>query len=361
VIEDEAQIRANLSQLLVLHGFEVSTASNGQEGISQALLSKPDLVLCDIMMPVVDGYQVLRVLRQHRSLGQVPFIFLTAKAEGVDLRRGMVLGADDYLTKPFGMADLLAAIQSRLKREADRKADLQAKLMKHRQALSNVSVHEYNTPLNSILGFADLLIDNYNDFDTEDTVSMLNMIKVCGFQLKRSLDNVKRSELLQGLTPSHNSYPYYSTGQTTITTEMVEKQIQTVAYRLGRVVPYQAAVEESVLRLSDENLKIILDELLDNAFKFTESGHSVTVSGQRQGADYRLTVTNQGRVFKREDVVRIAPYVQFDRGEYEQQGLGLGLSLVKKILELNNGTLEINSLDSQTTLVSVLFQTTNPA
>jgi two-component system OmpR family response regulator len=116
IIEDELQIRQNLAELLTLKGFTVESSTNGREGIEHALVFKPDLILCDVMMPELNGYQVLEAIRSdHPSLSGVPFIFLTAKADKSDFRLGMNLGADDYLTKPFTSADLLAAIESRLK------------------------------------------------------------------------------------------------------------------------------------------------------------------------------------------------------------------------------------------------------
>jgi two-component system OmpR family response regulator len=116
IIEDEDQIRKNLVELLTLSGFEVASASSGLSGVALALQRPPDLILCDIMMPQMDGYQVLEAIRMNPRLAHLPFVFLTAKADMVDLRRGMSLGADDYLTKPFSIKDLLAAIESRLKR-----------------------------------------------------------------------------------------------------------------------------------------------------------------------------------------------------------------------------------------------------
>ncbi|WP_310397746.1 response regulator [Hymenobacter sp.] len=116
LIEDDVIIRENTAELLEMAGFAVLTAENGQLGVAQALATKPDLVVCDIMMPVLDGYGVLQIFNQNAQLAGVPFIFLTAKTERLDLRRGMALGADDYLTKPFDKAELLSAITGRLNR-----------------------------------------------------------------------------------------------------------------------------------------------------------------------------------------------------------------------------------------------------
>lgn len=116
LIEDHEQLRLNTAELLELAGYAVQTAANGQHGIELAQAGPPDLVVCDIMLPGLDGYGVLARFRQSPRLTSVPFLFLTAKIERADRRHGMALGADDYLTKPFEEADLLGAISGRLSR-----------------------------------------------------------------------------------------------------------------------------------------------------------------------------------------------------------------------------------------------------
>ncbi|HEX2866243.1 MAG TPA: response regulator [Ignavibacteriales bacterium] len=116
VIEDHSPVRENIKQLLEKAGYSVLTAENGSQGVDAALKEKPDLIISDIMMPVMNGYDVLKELSSIRQTSSVPFIFLTAKAEMADLRTGMELGADDYLVKPFKAGDLLKAIKTRLEK-----------------------------------------------------------------------------------------------------------------------------------------------------------------------------------------------------------------------------------------------------
>ncbi|HSY19369.1 MAG TPA: response regulator transcription factor [Candidatus Acidoferrales bacterium] len=116
VIEDEPEMRRNIAALLRYHDYEPLEAENGRVGVEVARREKPDLVLCDVMMPELDGHGVLQALQQDAGLALVPFIFLTAKGEKDDLRSGMNLGADDYLTKPVANADLIRAIEARLRR-----------------------------------------------------------------------------------------------------------------------------------------------------------------------------------------------------------------------------------------------------
>ncbi len=116
IIEDEPEMRRNLLTILRLEKFEPLGAENGRTGVCLARTEKPDLILCDVMMPELDGYGVLKALREDPATVTTPFIFLTAKGEKIDQRCGMDLGADDYLTKPVARADLLGAINARLRR-----------------------------------------------------------------------------------------------------------------------------------------------------------------------------------------------------------------------------------------------------
>jgi len=116
LIEDNTDVRENTSEILRLAQYEVVTAVNGKEGVEKAQTEKPDIIICDIMMPVLDGHGVLHMLSKQEETASIPFIFLTAKAERSDMRKGMEMGADDYLTKPFDDVELLNAIESRLKK-----------------------------------------------------------------------------------------------------------------------------------------------------------------------------------------------------------------------------------------------------
>jgi CRP-like cAMP-binding protein/CheY-like chemotaxis protein len=121
IIEDNNDIRESTAEILELAGYKVAQADNGKTGVDMALQNKPDIILCDIMMPEVDGYGVLFLLSKNPETATIPFVFLTAKAERIDFRKGMEMGADDYLTKPFDDIELLNAIESRLNKNEKQK------------------------------------------------------------------------------------------------------------------------------------------------------------------------------------------------------------------------------------------------
>ncbi|MDC0467397.1 response regulator [Bacteroidia bacterium] len=149
VIEDNIDIGENIVELLSLSGFDTIEAVDGREGAKFALQELPDLILCDIMMPGLDGYGVLHILSKHRETHNIPFIFLTAKAEKSDMRKGMTLGADDYITKPFDETDLLTAIENRLKKSANNqpfdngREDLFEKIFEKNKQVKSYDKKEY--------------------------------------------------------------------------------------------------------------------------------------------------------------------------------------------------------------------------
>lgn len=120
LIEDNEDIRCNTAEILQLANYHVFTAENGKQGVELAIRERPDLIICDIMMPELDGYAVLHAVQRHETLRNTPFIFLTAKTDRTDLRKGMEMGADDYITKPFDGTELLNAVDARLKKNASR-------------------------------------------------------------------------------------------------------------------------------------------------------------------------------------------------------------------------------------------------
>jgi DNA-binding NarL/FixJ family response regulator len=121
LIEDNASLRRNLAEMLTLEGYRVQVAADGAEGLQQLRAERPDLILCDILLPVVDGYEVLAQVRADPATAALPFIFLTARGEMPDLRLGMSLGADDYLPKPVARTDLLEAVRTRLQRHSQQR------------------------------------------------------------------------------------------------------------------------------------------------------------------------------------------------------------------------------------------------
>ena len=154
VIEDNNEVRENIAEILELSNYRVLTAPEGKTGVETALKEKPDLIVCDIMMPVLDGYGVLHLLNKHNDTYGTPFIFLTAKSEKSDFRKGMEMGADDYITKPFDGIELLKAIEIRLQKNETLKIQAQSPVSQFLNTAATFSEQQLISDNNEIQSLA---------------------------------------------------------------------------------------------------------------------------------------------------------------------------------------------------------------
>src|SRR5437773_256158 len=168
IIDDTDEIRMLISESLKLYGFETLVAADGEQGIKTAKQELPDLIICDIRMPKVDGYATLTALRDAETTATIPFIFLSGASEKIDMRRGMELGADDYLTKPFTHKELMAAVNARLDKQAELQRQSDKKLDELRGNITMALPHELRTPLNGIMGLANILIEDHGKLPPEE-------------------------------------------------------------------------------------------------------------------------------------------------------------------------------------------------
>ena len=159
VIDDTSEIRMIIDETLNMFGFFTLMAEDGETGIELARQQLPDLIICDVNMPKLDGFGTLARLREDERTAGIPFMFLSGAIERPNVRRGMEMGADDYLTKPFTPSELLAAVNARLEKQAEIERKSEKKLDELRGKMTLALPHELRTPLNGIIGLAQILID----------------------------------------------------------------------------------------------------------------------------------------------------------------------------------------------------------
>ncbi len=222
LIEDNIEIRENTAEILQLAGYKVTDAENGKIGIEKALLHQPDLIICDIMMPVLDGYGVLHLLNKNEKLNGIPFVFLSAKSERGDLRKGMEMGADDYITKPFSDIELLNAIESRLSKAA---------LLKKKYPLNADGVNEM-----------------LNELSKKNTLQNLTE--------KGNVQHYKKKQIIY----SERNYPvqlfYIEKGKVkTYKSNEEGKDLTVGLYKEGEFFGYTALLEEAAYKESAEALE----------------------------------------------------------------------------------------------------------
>ena len=352
VIEDEEEIRANIVEVLLYEGFVVYDAPNGRRGVQLARQHLPDLIICDVMMPELDGYGVLLQLRDEPATASIPFIFLTALVDRPSLRHGMELGADDYLTKPFLPTELLVAVRTRLEKHAVVFQQGERKLDDLRQSLMSSLPHEFHTPLTGIIGYANLMLLNPT-LSEQQIVHMATRILRSGERLHRLVENY----LLYAQTEIARSDPQRIQALRSHVTSNPSEVIAQTALEKAREAEREADmvidVPDANLQISDDSLQKVIKELVDNALKFSQPDTPVSVRGFVDDNAFHLQISDHGRGMTTEQVKNVGTYMQFERKLYEQQGLGLGLVLAKQIIGLYGGDLVIESIYGVETTVKI--------
>ena len=353
VLEDELSIRENIVELLEDEGYLVFEASNGQDGIALAMEKTPHLIISDVMMPVLDGYGVLKAVRAHPPLATTPFIFLTAKADKPDFRIGMELGADDYLTKPFTQEELLQAIASRLSRQTLIREEADKKVDDLRKNISYALPHELRTPLSGIIGPSKLMLESLDILEKADLREFLTIIHESGERLHRLIQNFLLYAQLEMDANDMEQIASMRRGATVSAVPIISKGAGDRALFHKRTDDLKLALADAPVAIAHEHLEKICSELVDNGFKFSTAGDPVEVQGTASAAMYRLSVTDRGKGMSADDIEKIGGFVQFKRRLHEQQGPGLGLTIAKRLIELHGGSLKIESTPGVKTTVTV--------
>lgn len=330
VIEDDLNIRNNICEILENEGYSVECAKNGIEGIEKVNHFYPDLIICDIMMPEKNGFEVLEETLRNPSTASIPFIFLTAKVEPENLRKGMSLGADDYLFKPFHINDLIAAVEIRL-----RKSNVQSHKIKEMQEQIIAKVpHELRTPLVPILGYSEMIMEEECDGQIGEMAQVINKYG------KTLHGRIEKLLIYQELVVSQRNE---RDKHTPIDTDFVSYCITHLDIQLNPKERLKLEIEPGFVLISESNLCIIMKELIENALKFSGIDSLVDIKGFQGNEMYKLIVTDSGRGMTVNEINSITVFKKFGKDQLTEPGIGLGLATVKKIVELNKCTFKITS------------------
>jgi len=341
LIEDDQKLRSLLASALEVEGYRVAHAGTGEEGLRVAREFEPTVVVCDIQMPRGDGRTVLAALRGDKQLASAQFVFMTGDSQTTPQREGMNLGADDYLEKPFSTADFLACVEARLQRaEMLRKADERA-LARLSATVSRELPHELFTPLTGIIGLTEVLLEESEELDPKVARDMIKDIHASGERLHRTLRNyLTILELINDRPPGGDADERLDPEAVRL---VVTEAAMAAAQKNGREADLSVEGEDFALRASRNNLAAVVGELVDNACKFSERGTPVLVRLTAGGDTVRIEVSDRGRGMTAEQVSQIGAFRQFNRNKYEQQGLGLGLTLAQHLVERDGGSVSIES------------------
>jgi signal transduction histidine kinase len=355
VIDDEEYLRDMVKIALTDRGYQVVEASNGAEGIELARRELPDLILCDVRMERVDGYLTLATLHHEPATATIPFILMTGLADSAGMRHGMELGADDYLPKPFTIEALFAAVDARLKKAQTAKAEAQKSLAALRDSISLMLPHEMRTPLNGIIGFAELLRLSADTTPPAEVVEMADGIYESGKRLQRLVENFLVYVQLEIAAGDAAKAAAMRSKSTREAERVVAGCARACAKAAGREADLDLELAGLTVPVGEDYLGKMVEELMQNAFKFSSAGSRVCVTLAETPAGATLAVHDRGCGLTAEEIARIGAYMQFQRASKEQQGTGLGLIIAKRVAELHGGTLALQSDREHGTTVTARF------
>ena len=368
LIEDELQLLENVAENLQYEGFTVDTAKNGWEGVEKALKIIPDIIVCDLMMPELDGYGVLLELRSNAKTSHIPIIFLTARTDLEDVRFGMNLGADDYLTKPCRHQDLVNAISARMLKHSQSAGQyertvgiLEEVLAKEHESsllktrfLSMVS-HDLRSNLTSILSSQQLLKNYYDKMTPErrDTyytriernvhhmLTMLDDLLMVGENVAgTALLNVEDISIAQLCNDICGDIHHLHHATHTIQLDIDDN-----------LNPYMQADHRYLIRA--------ITNLMNNAVKYSPEGTTVTLQVYNAENDHvMIAVQDEGIGIPPEDIENLFDIYKRANNVGRISGDGIGLAVVKQVVDLHKGQLQVQSqVDVGTRFVMTLPRT----
>jgi two-component system, sensor histidine kinase and response regulator len=368
VVDDQPDNFDVIETLLSEQNYLLHYAASGEEAIASLNLFQPDVILLDVMMPGTDGIEVCQQIKAIPKWQPVPIIMVTALTAKEDLARCLKSGAEDFISKPVNAVELRARIHSmlRIKQQYDKIQNLseiqansikvlESTLNELRRNLASTLPHELNTPLNGIVGIISLLME---DIDGMNIAEILELLELAD-QSARRLEKITKQLLIYLEIELSTHQQQIEPQSTDFSMAAIAAALESHAQGVNRSDDLIFAIEEAKVSISDRYLAIILHELVDNALKFSQTGTAIKISSQVVAGMLNVYIHDMGRGMTPEQISKIGAFMQFERKSYEQQGIGMGLKLVKKIAELCGGQFSISSIYQQETKVHIALPVVN--
>jgi two-component system sensor histidine kinase/response regulator len=343
IVEDDLAMSTGIRDVLDMAGYKVQLAENGREALRVLTRFHPDLIISDIMMPEMDGFELLEEVRRRPNWAVIPFIFLTAKGQRTDIRAGKQLGADDYLVKSVDLDDLLVVVRAKLDRAIVLKQQALKEMENLKNTILNMLSHEFRTPLTYITGYVDLMQEG--NWSAEDLQKFLSRIKGGSARLNRLVEDF----LLLVRFETDDARQAYLMDKRPFNgwdnlIDRVFDGLRDAASHTGVELVADIASDLPLVDAHETYLENALHRLVDNAIKFSRGGGQVIVRVTAEARCVYIRVIDHGIGIPLVELPRMFDrFHQINRERLEQQGVGVSLAIVKGIAELHRGEAECTS------------------
>jgi CheY-like chemotaxis protein len=344
IAEDQEDLRQNLVEFLTLENYRVLAAEDGRKAFELAAAHRPDLIISDVAMPVWDGPRLLAELKTNPDTADIPLLFLSAWANREHVRRGMQLGAADYITKPFALTEITGAVRIQLeKRQALRRRMGEARDHERTQLMSLLP-HEMLTPLNAILGPSELLATADDYMGMEEVRDWAALIKKNATHLTRIIEKMLIYVDLQRADHAPAARPVDAGDQHALLVGVLD---EIAAGPFPGRTQLKVAGRIGATRMPDHALRRVWSELLDNACKFSTAGEAVRVEIESADSGQRVRICNRVMAGSVDDVLRHIEGLLANGPKMSGAGggIGLGLCIAAGLLKLSGGSLHFEAVE----------------
>ncbi len=356
VVDDNPLIINVLRSLLCSEGYKVFTCGNGHEALDLLGSKSVDLIICDVMMPRMDGYELHFKVRENNQLAHIPFVFLTALSDNVEVNRGLESGADDYVVKPFDPQDLVSLVKGKIRRSKHLKTYGEEKYDSYRKRVIHTLSHEFRTPLVAINTGTELLLDQVPELQSTKVHNVLEAIKRGGQRLERLVTDFM---LLQQIEAGIAHRLFESRGAAQPVSDVLNAYIESRANKIseeGFQLKLSDQSDGSKVRVYEAQVLDILDRLVNNAIKFKSDRREIEIHSHVADGEVTIEVRDRGIGL---DVSRVKEAIdvfgQLDRDRLEQQGGGMGLAIANRYATINSGRLEFENRRDGGSIVSLIL------
>jgi len=346
VVEDNFALRDQIEATLEFNDYEVIVASDGLEGLEKARNEAPQLVLSDLMMPGGSGLDMVRQIRSNPEIAGIPIVLISARVSASDVREGMNLGADDYLTKPFRLEELLRAVESRLIRHRATVAHLDHLRVVECSRLLHSLPSEAHPPIDEIVAMSAYL---RNRLDSEVclpdySIEIISAIGRAGVKLRKLAENLVLHFQLNLAERDSSMALVFDAAQKSAAMDLIRTAAGEVASSYCRSPDLLCTMrEEFVIAMAHDHFRRAITEIVDNAFKFSSAGTVVEIRADQRDGFVVLTVMDRGIGMTEHECEHMEPFCKWKHGTERPTGLGLGFSNARRLLGFAGGSLSIRT------------------